>query len=169
MAGGGAPGSAAATGPAAHTTGGGWPRSGSVAAGVLDDIGLQRLLDKREQLSFQERNGAFAWHLPVPDAEVTPRPECAGCSAAPGGALWPWRDEQLAVTNVQGAVVGTGGTWGCAGFGHCHARVHLVVWRRMGACGCSGARSPSPITRQVGHPDGRHGVSAGFTAPGAGA
>lgn len=99
---------------------------GSVAAGVLDDIGLQRLLDKREQLSFQERNGAFAWHLPVPDAEVTPALNALAAALRQVGRCGPWRDEQLAVTNVQGAVVGTVERGAVRVLGIATRAVHLV-------------------------------------------
>nr|HRL52798.1 NUDIX domain-containing protein [Acidovorax temperans] len=99
---------------------------GSVAAGVLDDIGLQRLLDKREQLYFQERNGAFAWHLPVPDAEVTPALNALAAALRQVGRCGPWRDEQLAVTNAQGAVVGTVERGAVRVLGIATRAVHLV-------------------------------------------
>ena len=54
---------------------------GSVAPGVLDEIGLQRFLDKRYKLSFQEQSGTFAWQLPVPDAEVTSASGTGKCQA----------------------------------------------------------------------------------------
>ena len=55
-----------------------------------------------------------------------PRPECAGCSAAPGGRCGPWRDEQLAVTNAQGAVVGTVERGAVRVLGIATRAVHLV-------------------------------------------
>ena len=41
---------------------------GSVAAGLFDQIGLQRLLDKRYKLLIVERSGSPAWALHADDA-----------------------------------------------------------------------------------------------------
>lgn len=84
------------------------------------------MLDKREQLSFQEQNGAFAWHLPVPDAEVTPALNALAAALRQVGRCGPWRDEQLAVTNVQGAVVGTVERGAVRVLGIATRAVHLV-------------------------------------------
>ena len=86
------------------------------------------------------------------------------------GRCGPWRDEQLAVTNVQGAVVGTVERGAVRVLGIATRAVHLVGLApdgRMWVAAALAHQTQSP--RQWGHPDGRHGVCAGFTAPGAGA
>jgi 8-oxo-dGTP pyrophosphatase MutT (NUDIX family) len=99
---------------------------GSVAPGVLDDLGLQRLLDKRFQLLFQERSGSAAWHLPVPASEVTAALNALAASLQQAGRCGPWRNEQLAVTNPQGEVVGTVERGAVRVLGIATRAVHLV-------------------------------------------
>ena len=95
---------------------------------------------------FRERNGAFAWHLPVPDAEVTPALNALAAALRQVGRCGPWRDEQLAVTNVQGAVVGTVERGAVRVWALPRARCTWWVWRRMGACGVQWRSLTGPIT-----------------------
>ena len=106
---------------------------------------------------------------------------CARCGGHPAlnalaaalrqvGRCGPWRDEQLAVNQCTRRSGGHGGTWGCAGFGIATRAVHLVGLAPDGRMWVQRRSLTKPNhPGKWGHPDGRHGVSAGFTAPGAGA
>ena len=73
---------------------------GSVDAAVFDQIGIQRLLDKRWQLSQVEHQGQPAWALPAQEATAALNALAHALRAA--GCCGPWRDEQLAVCAPDG-------------------------------------------------------------------
>lgn len=103
---------------------------GSVADGFLNQIGLHRLLDKRYKLSNGEHSGAPAWHLDVPaeapaDA-ITDALNTLAEALREAGLCGPWRNEQLAVTNPQGDVVGTVERGAVRVLGIATRAVHLV-------------------------------------------
>nr|WP_240457062.1 NUDIX domain-containing protein [Acidovorax sp. 1608163] len=99
---------------------------GSVAQGFLNEIGLQRLLDKRYQLSIQELGAGPAWHLQVAPEEITPALNAVAAVLHAAGRCGPWRNEQLAVTNPQGEVVGTVERGAVRVLGITTRAVHLV-------------------------------------------
>ena len=101
-------------------------RVGSVAQGFLNEIGLQRLLDKRYQLSIQELDAGPAWHLQVAPQEITPALNAVAAVLHAAGRCGPWRNEQLAVTNPQGEVVGTVERGAVRVLGITTRAVHLV-------------------------------------------
>ena len=131
-----------------------WQVVGSVAEGFLSQIGLQRLWDKRHQLSKCEHLGAAAWCLQGPaDARLHATSRAATeaiqatqatqaiqttaevitdalntLAAALGdeGLCGPWRNEQLAVTNPAGEVVGTVERGAVRVLGITTRAVHLV-------------------------------------------
>lgn len=78
---------------------------GSVEAESFGQIGLQRLLDKRWQLSMEERDGAFAWVLRGDDPTAALNALAQALRHA--GHCGPWRDEQLAVYDPQGQRIAT--------------------------------------------------------------
>ena len=80
-------------------------RVGSVDAEVFNQIGLERLLDERCQLSLQERDGAPAWVLSGPDATTALNALAQALRAA--GRCGPWRGEQLAVRDARGQRIAT--------------------------------------------------------------
>ena len=101
-------------------------RVGSVAQGFLNEIGLQRLLDKRYQLSIQESDAGPAWHLQVAPQEITPALNAVAAVLHAAGRCGPWRNEQLAMTNPQGEVVGTVERGAVRVLGITTRAVHLV-------------------------------------------
>jgi len=78
---------------------------GSVDAGLIDQKGLQRLLDKRYQLLKVEHNAATAWALQ--GGETTAALNALACALRAADCCGPWRDEQLAVCNPLGERIGT--------------------------------------------------------------
>ena len=103
---------------------------GSVAEGFLNQIGLQRLWDKRYQLSKGEHSGHAAWHLQVPaeaNAEgITDALNTLAQALRDAHLCGPWRNEQLAVTNPRGEVVGTVERGAVRVLGMASRAVHLV-------------------------------------------
>ena len=115
---------------------------GSVADGFLSQIGLQRLWDKRYQLSKGEHLGAAVWCLDGPADTAAqapakpPTPTTAdvitdalntlAAALRDQGLCGPWRDEQLAVTNPAGEVVGTVERGAVRVLGITTRAVHLV-------------------------------------------
>ena len=114
---------------------------GSVAEEFLSQIGLQRLLDKRYQLSKGEHSGVAAWCLEGPAdatshaaaqateataATVTDALNTLAAALRDQGLCGPWRDEQLAVTNPVGEVVGTVERGAVRVLGITTRAVHLV-------------------------------------------
>ncbi|KQB56610.1 NUDIX hydrolase [Acidovorax sp. SD340] len=107
---------------------------GSVAEGFLSKISLQRLLDKRYQLSMGEHGGAPAWSLHLPpqaasDANVNATTDALNTLAEAlrdANLCGPWRNEQLAVTNPSGEVVGTVERGAVRVLGITTCAVHLV-------------------------------------------
>ncbi|MDU7586345.1 MAG: NUDIX hydrolase, partial [Acidovorax sp.] len=78
---------------------------GSVDAAVFDQIGIQRLLDKRWQLSQVEHQGQPAWALPA--QEATAALNALAHALRTAGCCGPWRDEQLAVCTPDGRRLAT--------------------------------------------------------------
>ena len=100
---------------------------GSVEDGFLKQIGLQRLLDKRYQLSKQELDaGGAAWHLDAPVDSATGALNALAAALRAHGLCGPWRDEQLAVCNPAGEVVGTVERGAVRVLGIATRAVHLV-------------------------------------------
>lgn len=99
---------------------------GSVAKGFLNEIGLQRLLNKRYKLSIQELDAGAVWHLQVAPEEVTPALNAVAAALHAAGRCGPWRNEQLAVTNPQGEVIGTVERGAVRVLGITTRAVHLV-------------------------------------------
>ena len=99
---------------------------GSVAEGFLNKIGLHRLLDKRYKLSNSEHSGAPAWHLDVPMGAATEALNTLAAALRDADLCGPWRNEQLAVTNLQGDVVGTVERGAVRVLGITTCAVHLV-------------------------------------------
>lgn len=107
---------------------------GSVAEGFLSKISLQRLLDKRYQLSMGEHGGAPVWSLHLPpeaasDANVNATTDALNTLAEAlrdANLCGPWRNEQLAVTNPSGEVVGTVERGAVRVLGITTCAVHLV-------------------------------------------
>jgi len=100
---------------------------GSVEDGVLSQIGLQRLLDKRYQLSKQELDaGGAAWHLDAPVDSATGALNALAAALRAHGLCGPWRDEQLAVCNPAGEVVGAVERGAVRVLGIATRAVHLV-------------------------------------------
>ena len=111
---------------------------GSVADGFLSQISLQRLMDKRYQLLNSEHAGVAAWHLDV-TADTAPVAHSSSNLSVITDALntlaealrdeglsGPWRNEQLAVTNPNGQVVGTVERGAVRVLGIASRAVHLV-------------------------------------------
>ncbi|MBU1350869.1 MAG: NUDIX domain-containing protein [Gammaproteobacteria bacterium] len=107
---------------------------GSVAKGFLRQISLHRLLDKRYQLSIGEHCGAPAWNLDLPpdvgaNADgnaITDALNTLAAALRDANLCGPWRNEQLAVTNPQGDVVGTVERGAVRVLGITTCAVHLV-------------------------------------------
>ena len=99
---------------------------GSVVAGFFDQIGLKRLIHKRYQLSETEHSQGRAWHLQAPPEDTTDALNTLAAALRAAGRCGPWRDEQLAVTNPAGQVVGTVERGAVRVLGIATRAVHLV-------------------------------------------
>ena len=99
---------------------------GSVAEGFLSQIGLRRLMDKRYQLLKNEHSGAAAWHLDAPASATTDALNALAAALRDAGRCGPWRNEQLAVCNPAGDVVGTVERGAVRVLGITTRAVHLV-------------------------------------------
>jgi 8-oxo-dGTP pyrophosphatase MutT (NUDIX family) len=99
---------------------------GSVAQGVLNEIGLQRLRDKRYKLSKIERSGEMGWHLDVPVETATDALNTLAAALRDADLCGPWRNEQLAVCNPAGERVATVERGAVRVLGISTLAVHLV-------------------------------------------
>lgn len=106
-------------------------RVGSVDRRIFDQIGLQRLLDKRCKLSIVLHEGAPAWALPADDA--TAALNALALALREAGRCGPWRDEQLAVRNAGGRRLATVERGAVRVLGLATEAVHLVGCTRDGA------------------------------------
>ena len=97
---------------------------GSVAAGLFDQIGLQRLLDKRYKLLIVEHSGSPAWALHADDATAALNALAQALRAA--GRCGPWRGEQLAVCAADGRCLATVERGAVRVLGLATQAVHLV-------------------------------------------
>jgi len=104
---------------------------GSVDAAVFGQIGIQRLLDKRWQLSQVEHQGQPAWALPV--QEATAALNALAHALRTAGCCGPWRDEQLAVCTPDGRRLATVERGAVRVLGLATEAVHLVGCTRDGA------------------------------------
>ncbi|MBS0467691.1 MAG: NUDIX domain-containing protein [Proteobacteria bacterium] len=104
---------------------------GSVDGRVFEQIGLQRLLDKRYKLLIVEHDGASAWALQADDATAALNAIAAALRAA--GRCGPWRDEQLAVCSVDGRRLATVERGATRVLGLATRAVHLVGCTADGA------------------------------------
>ena len=102
----------------------GGERVGSVDGRIFDEIGLQRLLDKRHQLSIVQHDGAPAWALSADDATAALNALALALRAA--GRCGPWRDEQLAVCGADGRRLATVERGAARVLGLATQAVHLV-------------------------------------------
>ena len=103
---------------------------GSVAQGFLDQIGPQRLWGKRCQLLKNEQAEGLAWHIDglhdgLHDG-ITGALNTLAQALRDQGLCGPWRDEQLAVCNPAGEVVGTVERGAVRVLGIATRAVHLV-------------------------------------------
>ncbi|WP_298213263.1 NUDIX domain-containing protein [Acidovorax sp.] len=99
---------------------------GSVVEGFLNQIDLQRLMDKRYKLSNQEHSGAMTWCLDVPADAATDALNTLAAALREADLCGPWRDEQLAVCNPEGERVGTVERGAVRVLGVATRAVHLV-------------------------------------------
>ncbi|ART54135.1 NUDIX hydrolase [Acidovorax carolinensis] len=99
---------------------------GSVAQGVLSQIDLWRLSDKRYQLLNQDQSGTPVWHLDVAPDAVTPALNLLAQALRAQGQCGPWRNEQLAVCNAAGERLGTVERGAVRLLGLATRAVHLV-------------------------------------------
>ncbi|MFI8614178.1 NUDIX domain-containing protein [Acidovorax sp. NPDC077693] len=99
---------------------------GSVAEGFLNQISLCRLLEKRYQLSNKEHSGAMAWCIDGPADAITDALNTLAAALRDAALCGPWRDEQLAVCNPAGEVVGTVERGAVRVLGITTRAVHLV-------------------------------------------
>ena len=99
-------------------------RVGSVDARVLNQIGMQRLIDKRCQLSKTEFNGELAWVLLGDDPTAALNALAQALRAA--GRCGPWRNEQLAVCGADGGRLATVERGAVRVLGLATQAVHLV-------------------------------------------
>ncbi|WP_291519251.1 NUDIX domain-containing protein [Acidovorax sp.] len=99
---------------------------GSVAEGFLDENRLMSFLNNGLMLLKEEHEGVLAWHLQVPADEVTPALNVLAATLRDEGLCGPWRDEQLAVCNPAGEVVGTIERGAVRVLGIATRAVHLV-------------------------------------------
>ncbi|WP_303833051.1 NUDIX domain-containing protein [Acidovorax soli] len=99
---------------------------GSVAAGVLDEINLQRLSGQRYQLLNQERSEGRVWHLDVAPDAATSALNLLASVLRTQGRCGPWRNEQLAVCNARGERLGTVERGAVRVLGIATRAVHLV-------------------------------------------
>lgn len=104
---------------------------GSAAPEIIERIGLQRLLDGRYQLSFEEYQGTSAWTLPAGDPSAALNALAAALRDA--GCCGPWRDEQLSVRAPRGEAVGTVERGAVRVLGIATDAVHLVGLTADGA------------------------------------
>ncbi|WP_313080627.1 NUDIX domain-containing protein [Pulveribacter sp.] len=100
---------------------------GSVDAQIFDEIGLQRLLDKRWKLSKTEYAGAPAWQLQAggPD-DAGAALQAIALALRAAGRCGPWRDEQVAVCNPAGDRLATVERGAVRVLGLATQAVHLV-------------------------------------------
>lgn len=96
---------------------------GSVEPEFLSQIVLPPLLDGREQLLKEERSDVVGWHL---QGEVTAGLNRLAAVLHAMGLAGAWRDEQLAVPDAQGQVVGTVERAAVRPLGIATRAVHLV-------------------------------------------
>ena len=99
---------------------------GSVATGVLNQIDLWRLSDKRYQLLNQEQSDAPVWQLVVAPDAVTPALNLLAQALRAQGQCGPWRNEQLGVCNARGERLGTIERGAVRVLGIATRAVHLV-------------------------------------------
>ncbi|ART53034.1 NUDIX hydrolase [Acidovorax carolinensis] len=99
---------------------------GSVAQGVLSQIDLWRLSDKRYQLLNQDQSGTPVWHLDVAPDAVTPALNLLAQALRAQGQCGPWRNEQLAVCSASGERLGTIERGAVRVLGLATRAVHLV-------------------------------------------
>ena len=99
---------------------------GSVVAGILSQIDLSRLSNKRYQLLNQEQSGVPVWHLDVAPDAVTPALNVLAQALRAQGRCGPWRNEQLAVCNAGGERLGTVERGAVRVLGIATRAVHLV-------------------------------------------
>ena len=99
---------------------------GSVAVGILSQIDLWCLSDKRYTLLNQDYGGVPVWHLDVAPGAVTPALNLLAQALRAQGRCGPWRDEQLAVCNARGERLGTVERGAVRVLGIATRAVHLV-------------------------------------------
>eukprot|EP01035_Chromulina_nebulosa_P039093 gene39092-52824_t len=68
---------------------------GSVAQGFFNQISLERLMDKRYQLSEAEHSRGLAWHLRASPADTTDALNTLAAALRDAGLCGPWRDKIL--------------------------------------------------------------------------
>ena len=83
-------------------------------------------MDKRYQLSEAEHSQGLAWHLQAPPTGTTDALNTLAAALRDAGLCGPWRDEQLAVTNPAGEVIGTVERGAVRVLGVATRAVHLV-------------------------------------------
>lgn len=96
---------------------------GSVEPGILDEIASKGFLDKRYQLSKDERSG---WSLHA-SGEATLALDALAQALRAQGRCGPWRNEQLAVCDAQGRRIGTIERGAVRPLGLATQAVHLVA------------------------------------------
>ena len=83
-------------------------------------------MNKRYQLSEAEHSEGRAWHLQASPADTTDALNTLAAALRDAGLCGPWRDEQLAVTNPAGEVIGTVERGAVRVLGVATRAVHLV-------------------------------------------
>lgn len=96
---------------------------GSVESDFLHQIMLEPLVDGREQLSKEERNGQTGWHL---QGEITQGLNRVAVALHAVGLAGAWRDEQLAVCDPHGRRLGMVERAAVRPLGIATQAVHLV-------------------------------------------
>ena len=99
---------------------------GSVAPGFLSQISLKRFIHKRYQLSETEHFQGGAWSLHALPEDTTDALNTLAAALRDADLCGPWRDEQLAVTNPAGEVIGTVERGAVRVLGVATRAVHLV-------------------------------------------
>lgn len=100
---------------------------GSVADGILDEIGREPWSDHGRLLYKSERNGQTAWVLDTPaGVEATAALNALAQALRAAGRSGPWRNEQLAVCNADGEVLATVERGAVRVLGIATRAVHLV-------------------------------------------
>ncbi|MDD2176985.1 DUF4743 domain-containing protein [Acidovorax sp. D2M1] len=99
---------------------------GSVAPGFLSQISLKRFIHKRYQLSEKEHLQGSAWSLHALPEDTTDALNTLAAALRDADLCGPWRDEQLAVTNPAGEVIGTVERGAVRVLGVATRAVHLV-------------------------------------------